>query len=290
MNAAARVVPTCVDAPSKAGWEAELDLTLTRRAHGTVLSRHRHRGPLLVQKALYPEGRDTCHVTILHPPGGVAAGDRLKVSVELEPHAAALLTTPGATKWYRSAGEQAYQQVALSVAEGAVLEWLPRENIFFDGAQVMLGLDVNLMAGAHFIGWDLHGFGRRASGETWRRGALKIRTSIHREERLLWSEMARVDAAGAFAESSVGLAGASVCGTLVAAGWAITPDVLMACRDVPAAGATARIGITHLPEILLARYLGDSTEDGFRWFTALWGVLRQALAGKPACEPRVWAC
>src|SRR5258707_598215 len=119
---------------SQVGWQADLDLSFARRGERTVLTRNQHWGPLQVQKALYPEGKDTCHIAILHPPGGVAAGDGLNIRASLKQQARALLTTPGATKWYRSEGSCASQQVHFSLGEDAVLEWLPRESIIFDGA------------------------------------------------------------------------------------------------------------------------------------------------------------
>jgi urease accessory protein len=272
------------------GWQGDIELCFTSRADQTVLSRNRHRGPLQVQKALYPEGRETCHIAILHPPGGVAAGDRLCVNASLEDRSRALLTTPGATKWYRSEGDHAHQQVRVSLQGDAILEWLPRENILFDGSNVAIELDVDMSPNAKYFGWDLFSFGRRASGESWRRGNFRGRTSIRRAGRLLWSEIANIDAQSEFASSPVGLAGFTVCGTFVVAGFDIAATLLSSCRDVRPAAAKSMTGITQLPGVLIARYLGDSTEEGFQWFTSLWAVLRRALLGRVACPPRLWAC
>jgi urease accessory protein len=276
--------------PLPSGWQADLDLAFERRSTGTVLSRNLHKGPLQVQKALYPEGRDTCHVAILHPPGGIAAGDRLNISARLQDGARALLTTPGATKWYRSDGDYARQQHHFSVSGDAVLEWLPRENIVFDGSNVSTSVDVTLSDSSQYSGWEIMSFGRRASGERWRRGNLQMRTSIRRAGRMLWSESAHLDAGGAFGESSVGLSGRTVCGTFVVAGENVGSELLAACREVRPTLAEARVGITRLPGVLIARYLGDSTEEGFDWFTGLWELLRPALTARAACAPRVWAC
>jgi urease accessory protein len=277
-------------AESSAGWQADLDLSFARRGERTVLTRNQHRGPLQVQKALYPEGQDTCHIAILHPPGGVAAGDRLCVRVSLGNESHALLTTPGATKWYRSEGAWATQQIHFSVGGGASLEWLPRESIFFDGANVSLHLDVDLAGQAQYFGWDIVSFGRRASGETWQRGKLHMHTHIQCADRVLWSEIANVDAQSGFASSLVGLAGFTVCGTFVFAGSEVSAASLAGCRGVKRPAADSRVGITQVPRVLIARYLGDSSEDAFRWFTNLWVVLREAALGKVAHSPRVWAC
>jgi urease accessory protein len=267
-----------------------LDLSFESRAGRAVLIRNQHTGPLQVQKTLYPEGADTCHVAVLHPPGGIAAGDSLGVRACLEARSRALLTTPGATKWYRSDGPEARQRLDFFLAEDAVLEWLPRENILFDGSKISMHLDVRLSARSKYFGWEVLCFGRRASGESWRRGILGMRTSIRRPDRVLWSEVADVEAGSGFAQSTVGLSGCTVCGTFLAAGDEVQNELLKVCRDVRPALAAAHVGITRVPGVLIARYLGNSGEEVLTYFKELWSVLRPALSAKVACAPRVWAC
>jgi urease accessory protein len=273
---------------TRAGWQAELDLAFQGRAGRTAMTLNRHRGPLQVQKALYPEGAETCHVAVLHPPGGIAAGDELRVSADLTANARALLTTPGATKWYRSEGRCASQSLRFSLAEDCALEWLPRENILFDGSDVSLMLDIELQPGAKYLGWDIYCLGRRASGEGWHRGRLRMHSRISANGKLLWSEVANVAAGSEFAASSIGLAGYSVCGTFLAVGGGAEEWVKeLRLLDPPAA---ARVGITALPGMLIGRYLGDSSEQAFTWFTSLWTASRLRTLGKAAQPPRVWAC
>jgi urease accessory protein len=288
--------PVLIDRRAAAGWSARLALRVEQREGRAVLAHNEHEGPLQVQKALYPEGPEVCHVAVLHPPGGIAAGDRLVVDTTVATGAHALLTTPGATKWYRSEGGRAEQQLRFQVEADGVLEWLPRETILFDGARPTSTLDVRLGAGAKFLGWEILCFGRAAAGERWRQGRAQLRTRIACPDRLIWNESGNLRADGGFQQSPVGLAGHSVSATFLAAGLDPAPALLAACRGAwPAAGDLradpdegAR-GITALPRLFVARYLGDSSEQAFHWFRDLWSLVRPALLGRPARAPRLWA-
>src|SRR5688572_4564324 len=123
------------DAPiPNASWRARLALRFARRGDRTVLVSREHEGPLVVQKTFHPEGDRCCHAVVVHPPGGIAGGDALTIAVRAEEGAHALLTTPGATKWYRSAGPWAASHVDIDASAGSIVEWLPQEAIVFDGA------------------------------------------------------------------------------------------------------------------------------------------------------------
>lgn len=259
------------------GWAAHLTLGFGRDGARTVLVQRDAAGPLVVQKPLYPEGDEVCHAIVVHPPGGIAGGDELSLEVKGEGHA--VLTTPGAAKWYRSAGPWARQRLAFEV--GGTLEWLPRETIVFDGALAQLECEVRLASGARYIGWELVCLGRTGSGERFSRGRLRMDTRIARDGRLLWMERGEIEGGGAMMRSPVGLAGKTVFGSLIAAAPRFEPSLLSECRRIAAT--------TVLPGLLVARYLGDSTEDAFDRFKSLWSLLRPAVSGRDAVEPRIWS-
>jgi urease accessory protein len=272
----------------EAAWQARLTLEYTRQGGRTALSGREHSGPLVVQKALYPEGNAVCHSIIVHPPGGIAGGDALKLEVRLREDAAALLTTPGAGKWYKSMGPKASLAQQFDIGRGAVLEWLPQPAIVFDAARAETRTEVRLQQEALYMGWDLTCIGRSASGERFNSGELRQRTDVWQQGQRLWSEYARLAGDDPMLASKAGLAGCSVSATLIAAGREISKDLLEQCRGVaPEAGE--RAGITLLPRLLLARYLGHSSEAAMHYFIALWSVLRPALAGRSAVPPRIWA-
>ena len=287
MQAAAPAPP----APVHAGWEASLKLEFScPQAPRTTLTRREHSGPLRVQKALYPEGERICHAVIVHPPGGIAGGDQLHIEVDVGSDAHALITTPGATKWYKANGRQARQEVGVHIAAGAVLEWLPQETIVYDQADTLSATQIELEENSLYLGWEVLCLGRSASGETFDSGRHRQRFSLRQAGKLLWNEQGALDGGSSALSSPVGFAGATVCGTLLAAGRPVTQALLDEARAAIAQRADiSRMALTRLPNLLAARYLGPSSEDAKQAFIALWEVLRPALAGHAAAIPRLWS-
>ena len=271
-------------------WHAELHLGFARSGERTVLRENRHRGPLRVQKALYPEGDAVSQAIVLHPPSGIAGGDHLAISAGIGAGAHAQLTTPGAGKWYRSGGAEASQSLDLGVADGATLEWLPQETIVFDGARARMETRVSLAADSRYIGWDILCLGRAAAGERFANGRFDLYFRVDRSNQPIWLERGGFDGSDPMLSSPAGWAGATVCGTLLCT-FPELPQQAAALLEAlrafaPADGA--RYGLSALPGILVARYLGDSSEVARLWFAELWKILRPACCGRPAVLPRIW--
>lgn len=254
-----------------------------------MLTRRVHTGPLRVQKPFYPEGETVCQVILLHPPGGIANGDALSLTTRVGAGAHALLTTPGAGKWYRSSGDWARQHVHLHVGPGAALEWLPQESILFDGARVDMDIVIDLSADARFIGWEVLCLGRRAAGESYRTGQVRLCTRLRRDGRVSWLERACFSGGSGLLASTAGLAGHSVSGSLIAAAPQLDDALLAACRAIGSGETQARTGITRLPGLMIARYLGHCSEAARDWFVALWRLLRPAMLEIQALPPRIWS-
>lgn len=262
--------------PLAQSWKAYLSLQFEKPAERSVLSGKSSDGPLVVQKPLYPEGPEVCHAIVVHPPGGIAGGDELTLEVKAEKNSSALLTTPGAGKWYRSAGPRAKQRLQFEV--GGSLEWLPRETIVYEGALAELECELRLGPGARYIGWEIVCLGRTGSGERFGKGSFKTHTRIYSGQKLLWLERGEIDGGARLMQSPAGLGGRTVFGTLLAT--CDSNAVLRQCREIAAA--------TALPGLLIARYLGDSTGEAMERFIALWKILRPAVMQRPAQEPRIW--
>jgi urease accessory protein len=272
-----------------AGWEAQIALSLEPRRGRTVLAQKRQQGPLTVQRAFHPEGAP-CHLYLLHPPGGVVGGDRLRVEAELAPDAHTLFTAPGASKFYRSAGEMAELRQVFRVSDGAKLEWLPHESILFPGARLKAQTRVVLEGRARFFGWEILSLGRPVLGERFDPGLADMVLRIEREGRPLLSERLRVDADGSGQAPLVaasGLRGCPVSATLMATG--AGPADLDAARDLLRPDVAVRTGMTLIEDVLVVRSLAHRVEPVLLGFRRLWQRLRPRLLGVEASSPRIWA-
>lgn len=277
------------------GWRARLELGFDSSEGKTRLVRRKHTGPLVVQRPFYPEANGCCHVYLLHPPGGIVGGDELELDVRVAAGAHALLTTPSATKLYRSSGSRATVRQRLSLEAGATLEWLPQETIAFSGSIASLSTRVELEAGSNFIGSEVLCLGRPAAHESFDRGHLTQRLEIWRGERPLLFEQIQLAGGGPELCQPWGLHGHSTLGTLVAVSalapevWARRlPPLVQSLREglAPLAGLAA---VTQVSGVLVCRFLGAGASEAHAVLRRAWELVRPALTESPAVAPRIWA-
>jgi urease accessory protein len=273
------------------GWHGTLALRYRRQDERTLVH-DRHDGPLRVLKSLHPEGAGVCHSVLVHPPGGIVGGDRLEVEIDVETGAHALVTTPGATRFYRSAGETATQSLLARVAAGARLEWLPLETIAFDGCLAENRARFELEPGAETIGWDVTALGLPASSQPFASG----RFTQMIEMPGCWLERGTMRGDDArLLRSPLGWAGHTVLATLwLAAGTALVEarrDALLdAARERlrahplgASAGATAAQA-----RIVVVRALAPRVEPAMELLTRVWGDWRRLAWDRAPSTPRVW--
>lgn len=279
--------------PDQRLWYAKLELGFQAQTERTVLAHRRHSGPVRVQKMLWPEKTGICHAIIVHPPAGIAGGDHLTFEIVVDAAAHALVTTPGAGKWYRTNGKQAYQHIHISVKHNAVFEWLPQETMLFDGANAYSETLIQLDQTASFIGWDMLVIGRQARDEKFQSGAYHSHFKLWRNQQLLVADTLSFKGNDRWLSSCLGMNNHAVMGSL----WAVPPEKfraniyleahidlireLMMRMDMP-------VRLTLLGDVISARFLGDDVRHCHDAFAAIRARLRRYWFDLDEAFPRIW--
>ena len=272
-------------------WLARLQLDYTRESDRSV-ARYLHNGPLRILQSLYPEGDAVCHNVLVHPPSGLVGGDMLDMQVTVGEGAHGLVTTPGATRFYRSEAGLATQQVHARLASGARLEWLPLEAIAYNGCDALNRAVFELAPGAELITWDITALGLPAADLPFAQGTFRQ----HLEIPGVWLERGTINATDTrLMVSPLGLAGQRCMATLVfAAGSAIAAErserALACARDLLEASSlrlTAGATSPH-QQVIVLRVLSPVTEPAMQLLRQVWAAWRHELWGLPGAVPRLW--
>ncbi|MBT2323997.1 urease accessory protein UreD [Variovorax paradoxus] len=273
-------------------WHARLDLDYQLENQRSV-ARFRHEGPLRILQSLYPEGDAVCHNVLVHPPGGLVGGDTLDIAVRVAAGSHGLITTPGATRFYRSEGELALQRTELVLEPGARLEWLPLEAICYSGCRAENRLTLRAAAGAELIGWDLTALGLPGADKPFVLGSLQQ----HIEVPGTWLERGRIDAADTrLLQSPIGLAGHRCLASIFfVAGAPIARarreaalEVARALIDTHGLGESAGATSPHA-EVIVLRTLAPVVEPAMQLLRQVWKAWRAELWNMTGTAPRIWA-
>lgn len=272
-------------------WHASLQLDYTLESERSV-ARYLHQGPLRILQSLYPEGDAVCHNVLVHPPSGLVGGDTLDMQVTVAPGAHGLVTTPGATRFYRSEAGLATQQLHARVETGARLEWLPLEAIAYNQCDALNRAVFELAPGAEMMAWDVTAFGLPASDLPYVQGRFRQ----HLEIPGVWLERGNLSADDTrLMDSPLGLAGQRCMATLVfATGSAIADERIeraLACARELLEASELRLsaGATSPhPQIILLRVLSPVTEPAMQLLRKVWAAWRQEMWALPGTYPRLW--
>ena len=229
----------------------------------------------------FPRSDGACEGVLINTGGGLAGGDGMRIEAVLGIGAEAVLTTQAAEKIYRSDGPDTRVAIALTLGEGSHLDWLPQEQILFDGARLDRRLDVAMARDASLLLVESTVFGRHASGEVVRSGAFRDRWRVRRGGRLAFAEEVRLDGdmRAALDRPALG-GGAATVATLLL----VTPDAERRLEPLRAvlAGASCEAGASAYDGMLVARLLGA---DAAALRADLARLIRH-LTGRPL--PRSW--
>lgn len=273
-------------------WHARLALDYSAEQQRSV-ARFRHDGPLRILQSLYPEGDAICHNVLVHPPGGLVGGDTLDIAVTGAAGSHGLITTPGATRFYRSEGEAAVQRTQITLAADARLEWLPLEALCYSGCRAENRLRMELAPGAELLGWDVTALGLPNAGLPFERGSLLQ----HIEVPGTWLERGRIDATDhRLLQSPIGLAGQRCLASLFFVAGAPIPkarratllDSARALADVHPLAMSAGATAPHA-EVVVLRVLAPVVEPAMQLLRQVWQAWRAELWQLRSATPRIWS-
>lgn len=247
-----------------------------------MLTRRRFTLPLQALEPMDLDGDGVATLLLLNPTGGVLAGDHLETAVRLGPGARVCLSTPSATRVYRSPGPDAVQHLAIEVAGGAALEWLPDHVIPSPGARLRQSAEIRLAADATLLYLDAWAVGRAARGEAWGFDRLDSSLLVRDEVGLLLRERSvltarpRLDGLG-------GTEGFAYVATFVALrpaghGWDDLAVALRAALEAVPAGGPAGVSLLGRGGVI-ARLLCPSAPVLQASVETLWAVCRRRLLG-----------
>lgn len=276
--------------------EGAAEIRFARRDGVTRLAQLYQRDPLRVLFPA-PAAGDPPVAVIVTTSGGLVAGDRLDIRIDLTPGAAAHVTASAAEKVYRSTGRTTTINQTLSIGSGATLEFLPPETILFDGARLQRETIIDLAPGSAFLGGDIVVFGRRARGERFARGFLREVWELRRDGDLVWGDALHLedddgeDDVGRIIDDPACFDGAAAFATMI-----LSPpagdarSLLETARFLRSSSATTgvRAGATIIAGLVIARWLAADTLVLRRAYADLACHFRSAALGLPNRLPRVW--
>ncbi len=265
-------------------WQASIKLEFLKDSEGkTLLSRNLHQGPLVVQKPFYPE--KACHIYLLHPPGGIAGCDHLQVEALLKEDTKVLITTPGATKFYKTDGQISEFNQVFKLNNGASLEYLPSQNIFYKGTHTKVNTSFYLEQNAKFAFRDVSKCGMKDEENPFLDSSFFNTIKIYQDNTLVLKETCFIEGMEDF-KALAAIFNHPYIGTFICN--KVSEDTLSKLQDLLDLNAyQASIGMVD--NFLIARFLGDDNQSIENTIVEVWKTVREEVIGLPPCLPRIWS-
>lgn len=164
--------------PARVGRDGFLRLRFAQREGRTILAQSRFSLPL---QALTPLtlADGASYLMLLNPTGGVLGGDHLVTEIVQGPGTHVCLTTPSATRIYRTAEKPAILETVIHLDERATLEYFPDHVIPHAASALRQSLRIEMAHGSRAIILDSMASGRVAHGEHWNFTEMNSRTEVY---------------------------------------------------------------------------------------------------------------
>lgn len=265
-------------------WQASLELEFLQNRQGkTIMSRNLHYGPLMVQRPFYQE--EVCHVYLLHPPGGVAFCDNLSVKATAFENSHCLITTPGATKFYKSNGRQSLFTQEFVIKDHASLEFLPAQNIYYKGTNTKVTTAFYLEGEAKFAFRDVSKCGMKDETMPFEHSSLFNRILVYKNQKLVLNETCFIDGMDDYL-SKAAINNHPYLGTYMSN--ALSLDLIEYLAE-HLKHDSYTFCLSNVDDIFIARFLGDDNQSIEKAIVKLWLESREQVIGFKPSIPRIWS-
>jgi len=226
---------------------------------------------------------------LLNPTGGVLGDDHLVTDIVLGNESHVCLTTPSATRIYRTDEKPAVLETVIHVGEGATLEYLPDHVIPHAGSALRQSLRVEMERGSRAIILDSLSAGRVARGERWNFSQIDSRTEIIVRGKPAFLNRTFINPSAQQPER-LGLMehfGYTACLSLFADGFEEWPAVAAAMNAELQNAPQIKSGVSLLSRGgCTVRYLANSASDMTRTNKILWDAGRELILRLPRFDHR----
>jgi urease accessory protein len=274
--------------PERVGRDGFLRLRFAQTGANTILAQSRFSLPL---QALTPLtlADGASYLMLLNPTGGVLGGDHLVTEIVQEAGTHVCLTTPSATRIYRTAEKPAILETVIHLDEGATLEYFPDHVIPHVGSALHQSLRIEMARGSRAIILDSMASGRVAHGERWSFTRMDSRTEVFASGRPAYINRTRIapatkrpDRLGWMEEFDY-----MSCMGLFADGFTGWKEVSAALNEELKSLPNVRGGATLLSiDGCVVRFLARSASDMTLTNKKLWDAARAQIAGLPPLDHR----
>lgn len=281
--------PTFSSTLDRVGRDGALALAFERRGGATILTERRFTLPLQALEPISLAHDGSVCLMLLNPTGGVLGGDRLETQITLGPGAHVCLTTPSATRVYRTLGPPAVQATRIRLGQGAILEYVPDHVIPHPGSVFHQSLEVEMAPGSRAIVVDAVATGRLARGERWVFGTLVSRITVTSGGGPVFLDRMSLDPSRRMPGGLGGMEGFDYLASIALfaddfAGW---EDAMAALGARLAGWPSVRGGVSPMARGgCLVRFLAPSAYELTEATQSLWTLARGMLLGLPALDMR----
>jgi len=113
----------------------------------------------------YPDETGWAYLYLVNPTGGLVGGDRIEIEIALDEQAHVFVSTPSATKVYKTLGDVSSQEIKVILKRGGVFEYMPAAIIPFAQSVYHQKTTIHMEEGTAALILDFFTTGRLGRGE-----------------------------------------------------------------------------------------------------------------------------